>query len=45
MHRSEMGSHYGSLLFRYDAVEDQQAATRLAGDCADQINGSCKLMR
>ena len=45
MHGSEMEERYCSLLFRYDAVEDQQAATRLAGDCADQINGSCKSRR
>lgn len=34
-----------SLLFCYDKVEDQDNATRQAGECADQINSSCKSMR
>jgi trehalose 6-phosphate synthase/phosphatase len=33
-----------SLLFHYAKVEDQEAATRQAGECADQINTSCQSM-
>lgn len=33
-----------SLLFRHDKCQDQEAATRQAGESADQINGSCKSM-
>jgi trehalose 6-phosphate synthase/phosphatase len=33
-----------SLLFRYEKSKDQEAATRQAGESADQINGSCKSM-
>jgi len=33
-----------SLLFRYDKSEDLEAATRSAGESADQINSSCKSM-
>lgn len=29
------------MLFRFDKVEDQEAATRTAGECADHINGAC----
>ena len=31
-----------SLLFRYDKCGDQDAATRFAGESADQINSACK---
>lgn len=33
-----------SLFFRYEKSADQEAAVRFAGECADQINGSCKSM-
>lgn len=32
------------ILFRYEKAEDQEAAIRQAGECADQINGSCGSM-
>ncbi|TKA27790.1 hypothetical protein B0A50_04891 [Salinomyces thailandicus] len=31
-----------SLLFRYEKCEDQENATRFAGESADQINSACK---
>lgn len=34
-----------SFLFRYEKAEDQEAAIRCAGECAEQINGSCKSMK
>lgn len=34
-----------SLIFRYEKVEDQSAAMRSAGDCADQINSGCSSMQ
>jgi trehalose 6-phosphate synthase complex regulatory subunit len=34
-----------SLLFRWDKVEDQEAASRFAGEAVDQINSACKGMR
>ncbi|KAK4542117.1 hypothetical protein LTR36_007148 [Oleoguttula mirabilis] len=34
-----------SLLFRYDKCGDQEAATRFAGESADQINSACKGQR
>ncbi|KAF2166541.1 glycosyltransferase family 20 protein [Zasmidium cellare ATCC 36951] len=34
-----------SLFFRYEKSVDQEAAIRQAGECVDQINGSCKSMR
>lgn len=34
-----------SLLFRYEKTDDQEAATRFAGESADQINSACKPMR
>ena len=34
-----------TLLFRYDKVEDQEAAIRMAGECTDQINAACKSYR
>ena len=42
MEGSSIEERYCSLLFKYDKVEDQAAATRQAGDCADQINSGCK---
>ena len=33
-----------SLRFHYAKVEDQEAATRQAGECADQINTACQSM-
>jgi len=33
-----------SLLFRWDKVEDQEAASRFAGESVDQINSACKSM-
>ena len=34
-----------SLLFRYEKSDDQDAATRFAGESADQINSACKGQR
>ncbi|KAK5122437.1 hypothetical protein LTR85_004021 [Meristemomyces frigidus] len=34
-----------SLLFRYDKCDDQENATRFAGESADQINSACKGQR
>jgi trehalose 6-phosphate synthase/phosphatase len=34
-----------TLLFRYNKVEDQEAAIRMAGECTDQINAACKSYR
>lgn len=42
---SYMEERHTSLFFRYEKVEDETAATRAAGDCADQINSGCKSMR
>lgn len=33
-----------SLIFHYGQVENQEAATRQAGDCAGQINEACKAL-
>ncbi|EMC91334.1 glycosyltransferase family 20 protein [Baudoinia panamericana UAMH 10762] len=33
-----------SQFFRYDKCEDQEAAIRFAGECADQINTACRSM-
>ena len=41
---SEIEEHYCTLVFRYGGVDDQDVAMRLAGDCAEQINGSCRSM-
>lgn len=45
MEGSYIEERHCSLLFRYDRVEGQEAATRQAGDCADQINSSCQSSR
>ena len=45
MEGSYIEDRHCSFLFRYEKVEDQEAATRQAGDCADQINSSCESMR
>lgn len=34
-----------SILFRFDKVEDKEAAERTAGECSDHINGGCNKMR
>ncbi|KAG5947521.1 hypothetical protein E4U53_006417 [Claviceps sorghi] len=34
-----------SILFHYDAAEDQEAATRLAADCASHVNDACESLR
>ena len=44
MEGSYIERRHCSLIFRYGKVEDQEAATRSAGECADQINTSCKSM-
>ena len=41
---SSIEERHCSLIFRHDKAEDQEAAVRQAGECADQINGSCKSM-
>lgn len=33
-----------SMLYRFNQVEDKEAATRTASDCSDTINHSCKVM-
>ena len=45
MEGSYIEERYCSLFFRYDKVEDREAAMRSAGECADQINSACKSMR
>ncbi|KAK2589950.1 Trehalose-6-P synthase/phosphatase complex subunit [Conoideocrella luteorostrata] len=34
-----------SLLFHYDKAEDQEAAARLAADCASHVNDACESLR
>ncbi|KAG5985045.1 hypothetical protein E4U55_001786 [Claviceps digitariae] len=34
-----------SILFHYDAAEDQEAAVRLASDCASHVNDACESLR
>ncbi|KAG6040888.1 hypothetical protein E4U41_006736 [Claviceps citrina] len=34
-----------SILFHYDAAEDQEAAARLAADCASHVNDACESLR
>ena len=41
MEGSRIEASLCSLLLRYDKVEDQEAATRQAGHCADHINSGC----
>ncbi|KAK3718822.1 Trehalose-6-P synthase/phosphatase complex subunit [Vermiconidia calcicola] len=45
MEGSYIEERHCSLIFRYERVEDQEAAMRNVGDCADQINSGCKSMR
>lgn len=45
LEHSYIEERHCSLLFRFDKVEDQDAATRTAGECADHINGACNKMR
>ena len=33
-----------SMFFRFNRVDDKDAATRTAGECSDHINGACKDM-
>ena len=42
---SYLEERHCSLLFRYEKCNDQEAALRFAGECADQINGACKSMK
>lgn len=34
-----------SILFRFEKVEDKDAAARVAGECSDHVNGACSKMR
>ncbi|OQO07336.1 hypothetical protein B0A48_07033 [Cryoendolithus antarcticus] len=34
-----------SLIFRFDKATDQDAATRMGGECSDHINDACNSMR
>jgi trehalose 6-phosphate synthase/phosphatase len=45
MEGSYIEERHCSILFRYEKVEDQETATRQAGDCAEAINSGCKTMR
>ena len=45
MEGSEIEERYCSVIFRYDKVTEQETAMRQAGECADQINSGCKVMR
>ncbi|KAF2769324.1 hypothetical protein EJ03DRAFT_336372 [Teratosphaeria nubilosa] len=42
---SYLEERQASLLFRWDKVQDQEAASRFAGESVDQINSACKGMR
>lgn len=39
---SYIEERHGSLLLRYERADDQDGALRAAGECVDQICGSCK---
>ena len=45
MEGSRIDESLCSVLLRYDKVKDQEAATRQAGECADQINAACESYR
>ena len=45
MEGSWIEQRHCTLLLRYNKVEDQDAAVRQAGECADQINAACKSYR
>ncbi|KAM0721778.1 hypothetical protein Q7P37_002703 [Cladosporium fusiforme] len=34
-----------SIIFRFEKVEDKDAASRVAGECSDHVNGACNKMR
>lgn len=42
---SYLEERHCSILFRYEKSSDQEAATRNAGEIADQINGACQSMK
>jgi trehalose 6-phosphate synthase complex regulatory subunit len=42
---SYIEERHTSVFFRYEKVEDEVAAQRAAGECADQISSGCKSMR
>jgi trehalose 6-phosphate synthase/phosphatase len=42
---AEVEERHCSLLFHYDGAEDQEAAVRLAADCASHVNDACESQR
>jgi trehalose 6-phosphate synthase/phosphatase len=42
---AEVEERHCSLLFHFDGAEDQEAATRLAADCASHVNDACESQR
>jgi trehalose-phosphatase len=44
LEHSFLEERHCSMLFRFNKVEDKDAATRTAGECSDHINGACSKM-
>lgn len=42
---AEVEERHCSVLFHYDGAEDQEAAARLAADCASHVNDACESQR